>query len=271
MESNHLDPEYKQILLRAEEINHELENASTLESKYSEVLSAATEAGYSRDSVLQAIRERQSEKQISEGDHGQVVFAKSGDGAYYGAVVVKPMGNLVRVRFLNGGEAALTWAEIKPFTLTPGQKVQIKGDDHGHGNFWWGGQVVRVNPISRSVTVRLWDKERIAPLESVRLSSEDKSMAWRELFNNKALLIVGTGVVTWAIFMLIFGPLMFHKAQPATVVAPVPPALEAPAAEAVEEPAGKLTAAPPQKASGEVGTASDAVAGRAMSGRSVGR
>jgi hypothetical protein len=87
-------------------------------------LRAAEEIGISRETVLQALREKLGHplEGIAPGDQ---VFAKSADGAFYVATVSAVQGNAATVRFISGSDHTLPLSDLRGFSILPGQKLHI--------------------------------------------------------------------------------------------------------------------------------------------------
>lgn len=158
------DEELRDVLARAQEIS--LEQSYVLrEDEVAQYVDAAAEAGIPRDATLQALRERLAliHPHLSE---GQLVFAKSGDGRFHAARLVKVETNSATVRFVSGGESVLKLDELRAFSLTPGSKLQHYSSLYGS---WITAQVTRFNAEANSVTLSTWGTEETVPLDKVRL------------------------------------------------------------------------------------------------------
>jgi hypothetical protein len=168
------DPEaVGDVLRRAQEIDGQTRQMLEPYPEYSELIRAAEEAGIARDATLQALRERLS-LPVKEFEPGTRVFAKSADGHYYAATLDRVQGRTAHLRFVNGSEHVADMTDLKMFSLTPGQKVMFHSSSYG---MWIGGEVVRFNRESGSVTVIAWYQEETVPLEKVRLGKERAALA----------------------------------------------------------------------------------------------
>jgi hypothetical protein len=162
-----------EVLRRAQEIDDQTRQMLEPFPEYSELIHAAEEAGIARDATLQALRERLS-LPVKEFEPGTRVFAKSADGHYYAATLDKVQGRTAHLRFVNGSEHVADMTDLKMFSLTPGQKLMFHSSSYG---MWIGGEVVRFNRESGSVTITAWYQEETVPLEKVRLNRERSSFA----------------------------------------------------------------------------------------------
>jgi hypothetical protein len=167
--------------LNEQEIREVIGRAQLLESRSQELLQsqendelvrAAQEAGISRDAVLQALRER-FEQQTHTYDVGDLVFARSGDGHLYVAKVLGQGTTAHTVRFLNGSEAVIANADMRPLSLTPGQKVNFYTPSYGT---WMDGHVEQVNMDAFTATILCWGVSTPASLEKVRIIDRPSSL-----------------------------------------------------------------------------------------------
>jgi hypothetical protein len=143
MQSQRLsDDEVRELLARAEEI----QSKGSLNT-YEAVMSAAEEAGLSRDAISQAVQERLSAT-FAPGE-GQLVFAKGEKDRYFAAEVVKQGGGSALVRFLNGSEHQVPLSSLRPLTLLPGESIVCPWPDWG----WWTCSVVHFDTVRRKVKV----------------------------------------------------------------------------------------------------------------------
>lgn len=167
-----MDPEdVRQLLVRAEEIQHQQAVGLEARPEVLQLVEAATEAGLDRDAVLQALRERISvtERKLEPGD---LVFAPSTDGNLYVATVKEVTAGSVAVKFLNGGETTLAAADLRPFAILSGQELYCPWPNWG----WWKCDVVSYDADNRKVTVSDgWMSQMTFHLSDVRLKSGQPS------------------------------------------------------------------------------------------------
>jgi hypothetical protein len=110
--------EMRDVLVRAAEIERTTPTHEDLEI----VMHAAEEVGIPRAAVERALRERLA-LQLKAPEPGELVFARSTDGKYYVAEVRSVDEEVCRVRYLRGGEHAVSLDEMKPCTFLPGERV----------------------------------------------------------------------------------------------------------------------------------------------------
>ena len=181
------DEEMTQILRRAQEIASSEQALLEDHHEWGPVIDAAEEAGLNRDSIMAAIRERLAEQAI---EHQPAVFQST-----------RPSG--VVVRYLTGGEGTLPATDIRPFTMSPGMKIDVLSHSY---KMWLKAEVIRFNPDSRSITVNCWSNEEVLPLERIRISGQNKSFP----FNIKghwaiiAGISFGAGATIATILQMIF-------------------------------------------------------------------
>lgn len=162
------DSQFESVLRRAEEISADgselLQDRPDLDS----IVTAAEEAGMSREAVMIAIRERIAEMAagIAPGD---LAFARSPDGHWYPATCVEHARGRTKVRYLSGGEGTLDPGDVRPFEVSPGMVIQAFSQ---HYKTWVNAKVERFNPDSRSITARCWYEEDIFALERIRLKGK---------------------------------------------------------------------------------------------------
>jgi len=192
------DEKLADILDRAQRIDDETALLLERDPAALELVSAAEEAGLSRDAVIQALRERL--RHIAPRfKPGEYVFAKSYEGYGYAAAVVDEFGDDTHVRFLNGGEGTVATSDLRPLGLMPGQSVEFMSKSMGWG-MWLEGKVVRFNSETKSVTLDYWGmSEEILPLELVRLPKEKKPFQLGEVVKGKFMLValaIASGIAT---------------------------------------------------------------------------
>ncbi len=194
--------EIREVLQRAEEIevqrSFSLENIST----ENQIISAAMEAGLSREAITQAIQERMSLATVSR-KVGDLVFALSADGYCYPARIRSIEGELIEVTFLNGSEHSLMKRDIQPFSLLPGTIVNAP---------WagWGAWNCSVLSYDReNLRVRLsdrWGSEQNFAVADIRIKPVSQAASVRkdtETWLYRVAFVAGGGVIgaliTWLI------------------------------------------------------------------------
>ncbi len=152
---------------RAREIAEQSHTLAAPSGDVEAFLSAAEEMGIPRGASLQALKERGL---IAEQawEVGQQVFAPSADGNWYAATVASLDSHTATVRFLGGGERTCPLADLRPFSLVPGMRLEGDLKDWG----WWGIVVERFDETKGKVRVTHDDwfggKETL-PLQKLRL------------------------------------------------------------------------------------------------------
>jgi hypothetical protein len=158
------EDQVREVLARAEEIQHDHLAHSRLGGDLDSVLAAAEEAGLTREAVLQALQERIGLPETCPVP-GEIVFARSADGKFYAAEVSAVDGNAVSVAFLKGGERRLTLEGIRSGSIVPGQRLSCPWPDWG----WWSCTVLRFDRAGGRVRVTdNWGSERWFQLSDVR-------------------------------------------------------------------------------------------------------
>ncbi|MBX3118212.1 MAG: hypothetical protein KF784_04040 [Fimbriimonadaceae bacterium] len=122
----------QEVLARAEEIRRQEEAKIEWTNELEQWVHAAEEAGISRPTLEQALRERFSlyGSTLEPGEH---VFAKSKNGRFYAAKLLSLEESVAKVEFVSGGECRLPISELRPFSLLPGEKVECDWANWG----WW--------------------------------------------------------------------------------------------------------------------------------------
>jgi hypothetical protein len=159
------DEELAAVVQRAHEIQSlqgRLEESRTSMDDYVRV---AEEMGVNREAMVQALTERFAflDREI---EPGLLVFAKSGDGRCYPAKVVTTNGDMVSVRFLNGGEARVGRHELQEATFAPGAQYEFLSPSY---QMYCKAQVSRFDRDSLTVTFNYWGTEETVPLAKVRM------------------------------------------------------------------------------------------------------
>lgn len=157
--------EFSQVLRRAQEIDAGQHDSPDVEA----MIRAAEEAGISREATTQAIRERLGFP-VAAATLGGLVFARSADGHFYAARVEETKENQARVRFLSGAVATLPMADLREFSLMPGQKVNYLSPT---GGYWANGTISTVNVDALTVTLASWGMEETVSLAKVRHLSQN--------------------------------------------------------------------------------------------------
>lgn len=178
------------LLARAEEIETARKSELRLDQELESVVSAASEAGLSRESVLLALQEQQARERPPE--VGELVFAESADGRSYVAKVVGFDMGRVDVQFLKGSERRLDLSQVKRLELSPGSRVEVPWPGWG----WWNSEVVSYNAEAMTVTATDGMSKHSFPVAEIRLKSPATASQERirALWTNAAFLLAGTGL-----------------------------------------------------------------------------
>ena len=105
--------EAQEILRRAQEIESQQGVMLRSQADVEQFVSAAEEAGLSRDAVLQALRER-LRMPAEAFEPGSLVFAESADGRFHVASLTSLDEHTAKIRFLNWGtEETVTLEHIR--------------------------------------------------------------------------------------------------------------------------------------------------------------
>jgi hypothetical protein len=165
-ESQHLDDAtLGEVVKRAQEIQDQTQLMLEPHPDLEQYVRAAEEAGIHRDATMQALRERLSFP-IEQFKPGEYVFAKSADGFYYVAMLHEIEGRKAKVEFISGSEHFCDAADLRLFSLTPGQKISYYSKGSG---MWWEGQLSKFSREKKQVTVTSWGETETIPLDKVRL------------------------------------------------------------------------------------------------------
>lgn len=184
-----------ELLQRAQEIERQ---TGLLTDEDRQILSAAEEAGLSRDATIQALRERiNSSQELFE--EGKLVFAKSADNHFYAARLTSIKGGNAAVRFLGSGDATVSLHDLRPFSMVPGTRMQFFIPSYG---MWVEGQVTQYNSETLSVSLNYWGQQQSCPVDKIRLAAERKMEVWG---NNSKLWAIGiaSGLAGTAFGMLL--------------------------------------------------------------------
>lgn len=197
MDSNEL----QEVLRRAQEIERGSGLGFSSPSEVDSFVSAATEAGISREAVLQALQERLGVPHDGF-KVGETVFAKGADKHFYAATIVEVDEKWAKVKFVNGSEHRCPLADLRPFSLVPGQSISYLSKDY---MVWMNGPVNGYDPVGKVVIINEWGTEQKIPLEKIRYvdkragpSKITVAQAWAI-----ALLSGSFGAVAGAILMRI--------------------------------------------------------------------
>lgn len=136
----------REVLARAEEIHLHEQIPLEMGEGTSDLLRAAEEAGLSRSSVTQALRERLA-TQRTPPEPGSLVLAEAGQGKLYAAEVLELSAGHAKVRFISGVEASVSLEDVEPFQMFPGQVVRCPWPQWG----WWTCTVVSYDHTKKKV------------------------------------------------------------------------------------------------------------------------
>lgn len=146
------DDDVNAVLLRADQIQRAALRGAG-EAEVRRFVEKAEASGYSREAVLQALRERFGVMAlpVAAGDR---VFARTSDGKFRAATVVSPDtgGGELRVRHFLGTEQTLGPDEVRPFSLAPGERVGVQWPHWGA----WSCELLAYDAATD--TVRLSDR-----------------------------------------------------------------------------------------------------------------
>lgn len=182
----------RSILVRAEEIDREARIDPQSDPRFADLVSAASEAGINKDSVIQALRERIAVL-VAEPEVGDMVFALSVDGDYHLAKFLGESGNYAEVEFYGGGRAKVLSSMIKPFLMIPGSEVNVKLDRRG----WVSGKVVDIDREKNWLYVEVDGVSRYMDYEDVRILKATPMPKWSTFhyLRNHAILMLGSGAI----------------------------------------------------------------------------
>jgi hypothetical protein len=124
------DEELREVLARAEEIQHGSRSIDTMQAEMEVVIGAGEAVGLARPAIERALRERFDVASVAPVS-GSLVFAQSADGKYYVAEVISAGADSIRVRYLRGSEHTVTPDQVRPCAFLPGEKVVANWP-------WWG-------------------------------------------------------------------------------------------------------------------------------------
>jgi hypothetical protein len=166
------DDQIRDVLARAEEIRNASLRSGAMRADMEGVIEAGEAVGLPRAAIEKALRE-ELDLPARPSAAGDLVFARSTDDKYYVASVVSPGAEEVRVRFLRGGDHAVTPDDIRPCTFLPGEKVVVNWP-------WWGawtGPVVSYDAARQEVTVTDgWDQKTF-PIAEVWLDRKKRPVS----------------------------------------------------------------------------------------------
>ncbi|HMS57063.1 MAG TPA: hypothetical protein PKA27_16855 [Fimbriimonadaceae bacterium] len=197
MDSNEL----QEVLKRAQEIERSAGLAFASPSEVESFVSAATEAGISKEAVLQALQERLGVPHDGF-KVGETVFAKGADKHFYAATILEIDEKWAKVQFANGSEHRCSILDLRSFSLVPGQSISYFAKDY---MIWMNGPVGSYDPVGKVITINEWGTEQKVPLEKIRIV--DKKAAPSKITVAQAwaiaLLSGSFGAVAGAILMRI--------------------------------------------------------------------
>ena len=124
------DDELRDVLARAEEIQHASRHGPAWNAEVAAVISAAEEVGLSRRAVELALSERLN-LPAAPPSVGSLAWARSKDGKFYVAEVLAIVDEGARVRFLGGSEYRLPLDQLRPCAFIPGERIVCNWP-------WWG-------------------------------------------------------------------------------------------------------------------------------------
>ncbi len=165
------EEQLRDVLARAEEIQQ-----GHGANSYAAVLTAAQEAGLSKDAVTKALQERLGLLGAPP-SKGELIFAKGTQNRFFAAEVLEQNEQTYRVRFLNGGEHTVSFEDLRPLHLLPGEPLVCPWPNWG----WWTCSVVRYD--AEKLKVRVTDNMgsekafdlsqvyRAAPKTALKISS----------------------------------------------------------------------------------------------------
>lgn len=116
------DEELRDVLARAEELDHAARQGAEWNAELAALIGAAEEVGLSRRAVERALAERLN-LPASPPVVGSLAWARAADGRYYAAEVLAISEESTQVRFLRGSEHRLTPDEVRPCAFIPGERV----------------------------------------------------------------------------------------------------------------------------------------------------
>lgn len=196
------DDELRDVLARAEEIQHSSRRGDLVQAELEAVIGAAEEVGLERSAVERALRERLD--LVPTPNVGSLVFAKSANGKFYVAEVLSVSDDGVRVRFMRGSEHVVMHDEVRPCALIPGERVVCEWP-------WWGPwtcTVVSYDAARQRVKLSDgWGTTKTFPLAEVWLAPPRKFDASRSRARLYATLL-GAGATVGAIIASIITALV---------------------------------------------------------------
>jgi hypothetical protein len=159
------DEELRQTLDRARQIATAGDATALVPAEAEEYVRAAEELGVPREALVQALRERQLLRGAF--DPGDLVFAPSMNQFWYVARVAKIDGGVATVDFVGGSEHTCPVAELRPFSLIPGRKIQADLGPWGGG--WSSSAVLKYEPETGTVYVDSFGQRAKVELAALRL------------------------------------------------------------------------------------------------------
>jgi hypothetical protein len=160
------DTELREVLARAEEIQHSIRYGSAWETERAAVISAGEELGLSRESVELALSER-FHAAPAPPEVGSLVWARSADDKFYVAEVRSTNESGALVRFLRGSEHKVSLDQLRPCSFLPGERIICHWP-------WWGAwtcTVISYDADKQRVKVSDgWGYTRSFPIREVSLA-----------------------------------------------------------------------------------------------------
>jgi len=191
----------RQLLTRAQEIQHQQLTGDEAETEVDMIVAAAQETGLSREAVMQALRERTNlaERPV---EAETLVFALGGGKHFHAAKVRRVEDGLVTVKFLSGAEVTLPRSDIKPFNMIPGQKVSCPWPNWG----WWNSTVLSYDDENQKVYVTDgWGDNQTFHISDIRIATESPPLTARTsqwlIYAAVALTSGGIGALLMRLFM----------------------------------------------------------------------
>ena len=179
--------EMRAVLERAAEIQRD-----ERDFELTDVVSAAEEAGLSRQAVERALSERLNIS-LTPPAVGEMAWAKSVDGKFYLAKVMSLSDDGVNVRFLRGSQHRVALNEVRPCSLVPGERVVVYWP-------WWGPWTCSVVSYDAAqMEVKLsdgWGDTKTFPISEVWVApaKPPSSTARRRVYAK----LIGAGVAVGA-------------------------------------------------------------------------
>ncbi|MEX2284384.1 MAG: DUF1801 domain-containing protein [Gemmatimonadota bacterium] len=198
------DDELRAVLARADTIQRSSSGVTDIELE--SFIQAAEEVGYTRKSVELALRERLGvpAKPPAVGD---LTFAKSADDKFYVAQVLSSSDDVVRVRFMRGGEHTVPVTELRPCSFLPGERVVCQWPSWGP----WTCTVVSYDAAAQRVKVSDgWSETREFPISEVWLNRPKKAEFAGRTRTGVFIALIGAGLGLGAVLGSIITALLLR-------------------------------------------------------------